>query len=80
MLNREVTRGEDLRQQLFEKILPQPAPQLGRAENLLERGDISADFVNFAIGFLEPAEALLHIANDAGGVIESLAQALLGLL
>ena len=80
MLDREMLRRQNLPEQVFEEKLAEPAAQLGRAQDLLQRRDILADFIDAPIGLFETAQAFLHTANDLRRVVEPLTETLLGVV
>ena len=79
VLRREMLRRQSLPEQVFQKKLVQPTSELGRAENILQGGDVFANFLNLAIGFFETAQATLDVAHDSRGVVQPFPQVLLHL-
>ena len=70
-------RRQNLPEQVLEKKLSEPAAQLRRSENFVERSDIFTDFVNFSVRFFKAAQTSLHIADDARGIVQPFTQTLL---
>ncbi len=73
VLQGEVAGRQDLGQEVAQEEFAQGAAQLGRLQDLLQLGDIGADFEHTLGGFLELSELLAHIANDLGGGVEPIA-------
>jgi hypothetical protein len=80
VLHAVVLRRQHLCEKLAQKELAEPAAELRRAEDLLERGDVLADLEHLPRRLAEAAEAPLHFADDARGVVEPLAERLVRLL
>src|SRR5581483_8616181 len=75
-----MVRRQNLSEQVAEKEFAEAAAELWRTQNLLQRSDIFADVVNLSVRLLQSSERLLHAADDARGVVEPLAEALLRFL
>src|SRR5439155_16795843 len=73
VLEGEVSRREDLGEEVTEEQLAEPAPELRSAQDVVEGGDIPADLVDLAGRLAQLAEPLLHLAHGARGIVQPLA-------
>ena len=64
VLNAVVPGREDLREEVGEKKFAHVAAQLGRAQGLLEAGDVFAHFEDVFCRFAQLAELLVHVLDD----------------
>ena len=71
---------QDLRQQIFEQQLAEPAAQLRGLQDLLQRRDVLADLVDLAVGFFEAAEAAVHGADHLRGAVQALTEGTMRML
>ena len=71
---------QDLSEQVFEKKLAETAAKFRRPKNFLERSDIFADFIDFPVGFFQPAQTSLHVADHARSIVQSFPKTLLRLI
>ena len=78
MLELEVLSGQDLREKLAKKKLAQASPELRRAQNFLERGDVSSHVEDSLALLGQGPERVLDLAEDLGGFLKAGADGFLG--
>src|SRR2546427_10687106 len=73
VLEGEVGGGQYLRQEIAQEELPEAAAELRGAQDIVQRGDVAPHLVDLGGRLAQLAEALLHLAHHARGVVEPLA-------
>ncbi len=79
MLDLEKCLGQDLLKQIFKKVFPHPAPELGGPQELLKRRDVFTDIVDPARGLLKLAQFSMDVRHDEARVLEVLMNGMPGI-